>query len=113
MTVWLVLSKRESMLVLSYRGTSLIRKRPPLGPYSSPTPRVIWGSYEGGRFVMGTRHQTLDPKHQTPTPQHQTPHPKQDEEEMVVLTDYNKALAVLDDEMEVHGVPRLQENAPP
>ena len=27
-----------------YRGTSLIRKRPPLGPYSSPMPRALWWS---------------------------------------------------------------------
>ena len=25
-----------------YRGTSLIRKRPPLGPYSRPVPRSLW-----------------------------------------------------------------------
>ena len=38
--------------ILSYRGTSLIRKRPPLGPYSRTMPRNIWGSYGGGRFLM-------------------------------------------------------------
>jgi hypothetical protein len=25
-----------------YRGTSLIRYTPPVGPYSSPIPRVLW-----------------------------------------------------------------------
>ena len=39
--------------VLQYRSTSLIRKRPPLGPYRRPIPRVIWGSQGGGRFLMG------------------------------------------------------------
>ena len=35
-----------------YRGTLLIRKRPPLGPYNSPMPRALWGSWGGGRFLM-------------------------------------------------------------
>ena len=34
-----------------YRGTSLIRKRTPLGPCSRPMPRVFGGSYGGGRFL--------------------------------------------------------------
>ena len=38
---------------VAYRGTSLIRKRTPLGPYSRPTPRVLGGSLGGGRFIMG------------------------------------------------------------
>ena len=37
----------------AYRGTSLIRKRTPLGPYRRPTPRVLGGSQGGGRFLMG------------------------------------------------------------
>ena len=36
-----------------YRGTSLTRKRTPLGPYRRPMPRVLGGSYEGGRFFRG------------------------------------------------------------
>ena len=36
-----------------YRGTSPIRKRLPLGPYSMPMPRVPGGSHRGGRFLMG------------------------------------------------------------
>ena len=28
----------------SYRGTSLIRKRHPIGPYSRPVPRALWWS---------------------------------------------------------------------
>jgi len=28
----------------AYRGTSLIRKRPSLGPYCSPMPRALWWS---------------------------------------------------------------------
>ena len=27
-----------------YRGTSLIRNQPPLGPYRESMPRAIWGS---------------------------------------------------------------------
>ena len=38
--------------VLRYRGTSLIRKRTPLGPYSRPTPRVLGGSEGVGRFLV-------------------------------------------------------------
>ena len=35
------------------RGTSLARKRNPLGPYRRPMPRVLGGSLGGGRFLMG------------------------------------------------------------
>ena len=37
---------------LLYRGTSPIRKRPPLGPYSRAMPRGLWWSLGGGRFLM-------------------------------------------------------------
>jgi len=37
---------------LGYRGTSLIRTRPPLGPYSRPMPRGLWWSWGGVRFLM-------------------------------------------------------------
>ena len=36
-----------------YRGTSLMRKRIPLGPFRRPVPRVLCGSQGGGRFLMG------------------------------------------------------------
>ena len=36
-----------------YRVTSLIRKRTLPGPYRRLTPRVIGGSWGGGRFLMG------------------------------------------------------------
>ena len=36
-----------------YRGSSLVRKRAPLGPYSRPLPRVLWRSSGGGRFLLG------------------------------------------------------------
>ena len=36
-----------------YRGTSLIRKRTPLGLYRRPMPRVLGGFWGGGRFLMG------------------------------------------------------------
>jgi len=35
------------------RGATLTRKRHPLGPYRRRMPRVLWGSYGGGRFLMG------------------------------------------------------------
>jgi len=35
-----------------YRGASLIRKRTPLGPFRRPMPRVLGGSWRGGRFLM-------------------------------------------------------------
>ena len=35
-----------------HRGTSLIRKRTPLGPYRRPIPRLLWGSQDGVRFLM-------------------------------------------------------------
>ena len=35
-----------------YRGTSLTRNTPLLGPYSTTTPRVIWWSQGGGMFLM-------------------------------------------------------------
>ena len=45
-----------------YRGTSLIRKHPTLGPYSRPMPRALWWalgggavSYERGTPVAGAR----------------------------------------------------------
>ena len=37
----------------AYKGTSLTRKRNPLGPYHRPLPRVLGGSQGGGRFLMG------------------------------------------------------------
>ena len=35
------------------RGTSLIRKRTPLGPYRRPVPRVLGGFPGGWRFSYG------------------------------------------------------------
>ena len=35
-----------------YRGTSLTRTPPPLGPYHRPRPRVLGGSQGDGRFLM-------------------------------------------------------------
>ena len=34
-----------------YRGTSLIRSNPLVGPYSRPMPRVLWWSYGGECFL--------------------------------------------------------------
>jgi hypothetical protein len=36
----------------AYRGTSLMRKHTPLGPYRRPVPRVLGGSLGGGCFLM-------------------------------------------------------------
>ena len=36
-----------------YRGTSLTRKRTPLGPYRRSMPSALGGSQRGGRFLMG------------------------------------------------------------
>jgi hypothetical protein len=33
-----------------YRGTSPMRNRLLVGPYSRPMPRVLWRSWGGGRF---------------------------------------------------------------
>ena len=33
-----------TMSISLYRGTSLIRKRPPLGPYNRAMPRALWWS---------------------------------------------------------------------
>jgi hypothetical protein len=38
-----------------YRGTSLRRKRTPLGPYLMPMPRVLGGSRGGERFLIGEK----------------------------------------------------------
>ena len=35
-----------------YRGTSLIRNTPLLGPYSRTMPRALWRSKGGGLFLM-------------------------------------------------------------
>ena len=38
---------------VDYRGTSFTGKRTSLGPYRRPMPRVLGGSWGGGRFLMG------------------------------------------------------------
>jgi len=40
------------VMTVTYRGTSLIRKRVLLGPYRRPTPGALWWSWGGGRFFM-------------------------------------------------------------
>ena len=39
-------------IVMLYRGTLLIRKRSPLGPYRRPMPRVLGRSWGGKRVHM-------------------------------------------------------------
>ena len=46
------LSTIPSLRLPPYRGTSLTKTRPPLGPYCRPMPRVLWGSWGGGRLLM-------------------------------------------------------------
>ena len=41
------------LVCTGFRGTSLTRKRTHLGPYRRPMPRVLVGSQDGGRFLMG------------------------------------------------------------
>jgi hypothetical protein len=53
-TTFLTRALRRSYMCRGvYRGTSPTRKRNPLGPYRRPMPRVLGGSQEGGRFLMG------------------------------------------------------------
>ena len=40
------------MEFMVYRGTSLIRITPLIGPYSRTIPRVLWWSQGGGLFLM-------------------------------------------------------------
>ena len=40
------------LLSANHRVTSLIRNRPPLGPYSRDMPGPLWWSWGGGRFLM-------------------------------------------------------------
>ena len=42
---------RKSQDAPLYRGTSLIRNNPLLGPYSTTIPRVLWQSWGGGCFL--------------------------------------------------------------
>ena len=42
---------RGDTLARGYRGTSLIRNRVPLGPYSRTMPRALWWPYEVGGFL--------------------------------------------------------------
>ena len=44
-------SSRYEVEVLLYRGTSLVRNIPPVGPYRSPMPMDIWWSQGGGCFL--------------------------------------------------------------
>jgi len=51
---WLIVVGAERRVVSrAYRGTSLSRKRTPLGPYRRPMPRVLGGFWGGECFLMG------------------------------------------------------------
>ena len=55
---------RVGSYVLPYRGTPIVRNATLLGPSSRTMPRVLGGSYEGGRFLISTpalRHGSLNP----------------------------------------------------
>jgi len=43
--------KEPALTKFGYRGTSLTRKRTPLGPYRRPMPRALWWSCGGGGFL--------------------------------------------------------------
>jgi hypothetical protein len=43
---------RVARPVSPYRDTSVTIKRPPVGPYRRPMPRVVGWSWGGGRFIM-------------------------------------------------------------
>ena len=47
-----LLSSQKLSDPIVYRGTSLIRNTPLLGPYSRTIPVVIWWSWGGGLFLM-------------------------------------------------------------
>jgi hypothetical protein len=47
--------------LLSLQGYLTQKETPPLGPYRRPMPRVLGGSWEGGRFLMGEVPLYLDP----------------------------------------------------
>ena len=44
--------KTHHLPTWNYRGTSLTRKRSPLGPYRRPMPRALRWSWQGGLFLM-------------------------------------------------------------
>ena len=46
------LRARGGALLTRYRGASLIRNSPPLGPYSRTKPRALWWSWGGNLFLM-------------------------------------------------------------
>ena len=51
-TMWPLVPRGARQAASPYRGTSLIRKRAPLGHYSRTMPRALWWSQGGGRFLM-------------------------------------------------------------
>ena len=54
------------------RGTSLIRNRDPVGPYSRTMPTLLWWRYGGRRFLISKV--TLYTRHPcTPAPESSTP----------------------------------------
>ena len=42
----------DLLITQPYRGTSLIRKRLTVGPYSRPMPMALWCSWVCGCFLM-------------------------------------------------------------
>jgi len=45
-------TSKEAADEKAYRGTSLIRNAPPIGPYSMPMPRALWWFWGGVLFLM-------------------------------------------------------------
>ena len=42
----------EAVAFQTYRGTSLIRNQPPIGPYSRSMPMALWRSLGGGLILV-------------------------------------------------------------
>ena len=57
---------RDASTVAAYRGTSLMRNTPLVGPYRRPMPMVLEGSQGGGRFLMGEVPPYVGPPHKAP-----------------------------------------------
>ena len=63
---WQALLWKCALRLPRYRGTSLTRNNPPVGPYSRVLPRALRWSMGGGQFLMGEEplyDRTYKPRH--------------------------------------------------
>ena len=51
-STFLGLSVYSPLLIVVYRGIALVRNNPPVGPFHSFTPKVLWRSQGGWRFHL-------------------------------------------------------------